>query len=395
MAKAASAATRSSAKAIGKAVDQCKEAMHAVSAVDSKAARLRQQKMAAIPTELEKLASVIHGAAHAIQMTADLPFCPITVQRRDAMAAAASQHLAISPTLLDDLTNLGVQLTVAQLGPRKVHDNSLPELNEDCLHSLLDLVGLAGVPRIRAVCQQWNSAATSKMRNWRSFTVTTSFAQQPTLAVPASYRDEMDETGDAGYAANDGYTRSVFVLPGGDVAVASYGFNQLEIFTPDGSTRLRTVGGVDSEIGVIRARGMACDGEALFIADCEHNRILKIGATPPHQMLGSQTLAGQPGGALTEPHDVAVIANSVFVVDRGNWRVVELDRYTLTLVSSFGHKSRYKRGEGRFASGAKELVGPTGLATDGNLLYLSEYEKRWVIWKSFPGNTITKDTESY
>ena len=167
---------------------------------------------------------------------------------------------------------------------------------------------------------------------------------------------------------------SVACTSGGEVCVSESARHRIVIFSPHGEFA-RVVGAFGYGPGQLNCpRGLACDEEALYVADRSNHRIQKLclhtGASLA--LAGSR---GPPGpGFLKYPQGVALGSSStarlLFVADYGNDRIVALDSETLEWAFEFGS--------------ATSLELPGGIAVDDDLVAVTDGARHCVrLYSSF------------
>ena len=122
----------------------------------------------------------------------------------------------------------------------------------------------------------------------------------------------------------------------GNIYVGSNNNGVISVFAPDG-TLVRQFGGVGTNNGQFdgNLKGLAVDGSDIYAVDSTQNRVEKLSLTGDYetQFGGSNAPDGEK---LTGPTGVAVDAqHNVYVVDTGNYRVVEYSS-SGTFIKMFG-----------------------------------------------------------
>ena len=155
---------------------------------------------------------------------------------------------------------------------------------------------------------------------------------------------------------------SIVCTTEGEVCVSESARHRIVIFSPRGEFA-RVVGAFGYGPGQLNCpRGLACDEDALYVADRSNHRIQKLclqtGASLA--LVGSRGPPGQ--GFFKYPQGVALgsasTARLLFVADYGNDRVVALDSGTLEWAFEFG-------------SGT-DLELPGGIAVDDDLVAVTD-----------------------
>jgi hypothetical protein len=140
--------------------------------------------------------------------------------------------------------------------------------------------------------------------------------------------------------------------------------------------------------------GMVVVGGRLFVADTLNHRILVWNTIPSSlgvaadYVLGQNDLtscAGNRGLAspnlysLDQPTDVATDGTRLFVVDKGNHRILVWN----TVPTTSGGPASFALGS--FGTGRDRLWGPYSIATNGNQLFVADGDNRRVlVWNSMP-----------
>src|SRR5229473_2944825 len=129
-----------------------------------------------------------------------------------------------------------------------------------------------------------------------------------------------------------------------------------------------------------RPQGMALDGETLYVADTENHLIrqidLKAKAVKTIAGTGQQSHEyGESGAArsiaLNSPWDLQLVGRTLYIAMAGPHQIWQLD-LTLREVSTFAGSGREARIDGALNEAA--FAQPSGLATDGKTLYVSDAE---------------------
>ncbi len=178
----------------------------------------------------------------------------------------------------------------------------------------------------------------------------------------AVYSPEYDQLfAFGGYGDGDGqfvYVTDVAVSREGRVYVSEFGgTNRVQEFKIDG-TFVRLVGGDGVEPGMFRRpQALACsDDGSLYVADSVNHRIQKFAADGTLE--GVFGAAGDGEGRLTYPYDLAIGPDqTVYICEYGNHRIQRMSPEGEFLGSWSG-------------GGDLRLVGPWGVAVDGNRMFV-------------------------
>src|SRR5579885_816902 len=134
-----------------------------------------------------------------------------------------------------------------------------------------------------------------------------------------------------------------------------------------------------------RPQGLALDGDTLYVADTENHLIrridLKARSVQTIAGTGAQLLdLGVRGGAarstpLSSPWDLQLVGRALYIAMAGPHQIWKLDLDTRQL-SVFAGTGREARGDGSRAEAA--FAQPSGLATDGHVLYVADAESNTI-----------------
>lgn len=169
--------------------------------------------------------------------------------------------------------------------------------------------------------------------------------------------------------------------------IADSDHNRIVISKLDG-TLLQTIGtgahgaddGAFDRATFFRPQGMALDGDTLYVADTENHLIravdLKSKTVKTIAGTGQQSLErGQSGPArsiaLNSPWDLQLVGRNLYIAMAGPHQIWKLD-LDKNVVSTFAGSGREARTDGPVDEAA--FAQPSGLATDGNTLYVSDAE---------------------
>src|SRR5919202_3481011 len=182
--------------------------------------------------------------------------------------------------------------------------------------------------------------------------------------------------------------------------VADSNHNRVVVARLDG-TLLDTIGtgergakdGAFGQASFYRPQGLALDGETLYVADTENHLIrrvdLKARAVETVAGTGAQLLdLGVRGGParstpISSPWDLALAGRALYIAMAGPhqiWRL-DLDRQELSVFAGTGREAR--------EDGPRDEAGfeqPSGLATDGRVLYVADAESNTVRAVSLEGD---------
>lgn len=151
-------------------------------------------------------------------------------------------------------------------------------------------------------------------------------------------------------------------LPSGGMAVADSDNNRIQIWNRHG----RATGSIGLDAGIRNPRGLAADGESLYVADCANHRVLRLrleGGLLGEKLaeIGGQ---GSDQGRFNHPEGICIRGSSIlFVADKDNNRVVALGATDLAWLWSVG----------TFGTGAHNLMYPTSLCVCGDELFVCDH----------------------
>jgi thiol-disulfide isomerase/thioredoxin len=140
------------------------------------------------------------------------------------------------------------------------------------------------------------------------------------------------------------------------------------------------VSGSFAESSFFRPQGMALDGDRLYVADTENHLIRRIDlkARTVETIAGTGMQMqeyGQSGPALkvalNSPWDLQLIGRSLYIAMAGPHQIWKLDLDKME-ISTFAGSGREARHDGSLAESA--FAQPSGLASDGQTLYVSDAE---------------------
>ena len=169
--------------------------------------------------------------------------------------------------------------------------------------------------------------------------------------------------------------------------IADSDHNRIVITRLDG-TLIETIGtgnrgaedGSFDRATLFRPQGMVRDGDTLYVADTENHLIraadLKTKMLKTIVGTGLQSLEyGRSGPAkrvaLNSPWDLQLVGRTLYIAMAGPHQIWKLDLDT-NEVSTFAGSGREARTDGPLAEAA--FAQPSGLATDGQMLYVSDAE---------------------
>tara|TARA_B110001452_G_scaffold42964_1_gene32901 strand:- start:1871 stop:2995 length:1125 start_codon:yes stop_codon:yes gene_type:complete len=152
-------------------------------------------------------------------------------------------------------------------------------------------------------------------------------------------------------------------LPNGGMAVADSDNNRIQIWNRHG----RATSSIScADTGIRNPRGLAADGESLYVADCANHRVLRLRLEGG--LLGEQLAEtggqGSDRGCFSHPEGICVRGSSLlFVADKDNNRVVALGATDLAWLWSVG----------TFGTGPHNLMYPTSLCVCGDELFVCDH----------------------
>ena len=189
-----------------------------------------------------------------------------------------------------------------------------------------------------------------------------------------------DERGDRLFVADSNHNRVVVTRLDGTL---------LEVI---GSGERGARDGAFGEASFYRPQGLALDGQTLYVADTENHLVrrvdLKARTVETIAGTGKQLLdlsvRGGPARAtsISSPWDLALVGRALYIAMAGPhqiWRL-DLDRQQLSVFAGTGREAREDgpRDEAGFAQ-------PSGLATDGQTLYVADAESNTIRAVSLDG----------
>src|SRR6266850_4624142 len=174
---------------------------------------------------------------------------------------------------------------------------------------------------------------------------------------------------------------------GGRLFIADSDHNRIVVARLDG-TLLETIGtgthgaddGAFDRATFFRPQGMALDGETLYVADTENHLIRQVDlksktvttiAGTGRQSRGLDQIGMARTIALNSPWDVQLVGRTLYIAMAGPHQIWQLD-LTLREVSDFAGSGREARIDGPLKEAG--FAQPSGLATDGKTLYVSDAE---------------------
>ena len=393
LAKTASAAVRTLNASISSAFKALDELQQAIDATTTRVERHKAAKLAIIPAKLAALQQRSNQALQAaLATTAAAPgILSIATARVEALRQlntnVAQLHSGSCGTDLPKImaADYAALLSVAQSGRDAPHTAASDALDDDALAHIFSYLGLSLLMRCGAVSREWHVTARAAAAERRVLRLRS--------GGPVGHGgnglfyggDEGEEAAlDSFEKDNQDFERARYnahllcCLPSGNICVSVPSRSQLRIFSSEGIL-LRTIatrGG---------AKGITCDGTALFVVFSEVSCVQKLSLEGVPQ-LSFDAQKGRGVGQLRDPHAITLLDGMAYITDRSNGRVVALDSTTLEWRGSFGRPARFVQGEGHFTHAATDFVSPTGLATDGESLYISEYERRWLVSRAGYGS---------
>jgi thiol-disulfide isomerase/thioredoxin len=173
----------------------------------------------------------------------------------------------------------------------------------------------------------------------------------------------------------------------GRLFIADSDHNRIVVAKLDG-TLVETIGtgahgaqdGSFDQATFFRPQGMALDGDTLYVADTENHLIRQVDlksktvqtiAGTGQQSRGSGSVGMARATALNSPWDLQLVGRTLYIAMAGPHQIWQLD-LTLREVSDFAGSGREARVDGQLKEAA--FAQPSGLATDGETLYVSDAE---------------------
>src|SRR6266850_1473788 len=173
----------------------------------------------------------------------------------------------------------------------------------------------------------------------------------------------------------------------GRLFIADSDHNRIVVAKFDG-TLLETIGtgahgsadGAYNSATFFRPQGMALNGETLYVADTENHLIRQVDlksktvttiAGTGRQSRGLDQIGMARTIALNSPWDVQLVGRTLYIAMAGPHQIWQLD-LTLREVSDFAGSGREARIDGPLKEAG--FAQPSGLATDGKTLYVSDAE---------------------
>lgn len=230
-----------------------------------------------------------------------------------------------------------------------------------------------------------------------------SITNDPSLRDGAVYSLTFTCTGASGAQATPVISSNVAYIP----ATASKVYGQFGSFTCNVSDNIGncTSGGVTkSANGLNQPNAIAFDAGGAYIADKGNNRVLYFpnGSTTATRVYGQggnfttgiPNSGGITANSLSTPTAVATDANGVYIVDRGNNRVLYYIGTSTTATRLYGQVNGYTCGlvNGDAACGTSAITDqslgqPEGIAVDANGVYIAEFSNHRVTF--YPGTSTT------
>jgi DNA-binding beta-propeller fold protein YncE len=181
--------------------------------------------------------------------------------------------------------------------------------------------------------------------------------------------------------------------------VADSNHNRIVVTRLDG-TLLDTIGsgergardGALNQASFYRPQGLALDGDSLYVADTENHLVRRVDLKARNvetvagtgKQLLDLSVRGGPARTtpISSPWDLAVVGRALYIAMAGPhqiWRL-DLDKQQLSVFAGTGREAREDgpRDEAGFAQ-------PSGLATDGRVLYVADAESNTVRAVSLEG----------
>jgi len=169
--------------------------------------------------------------------------------------------------------------------------------------------------------------------------------------------------------------------------IADSDHNRIVVAKLDG-TLVETIGtgahgaqdGSFDQATFFRPQGMALDGDTLYVADTENHLIRQVDlksktvqtiAGTGQQSRGSGSVGMARATALNSPWDLQLVGRTLYIAMAGPHQIWQLD-LTLREVSDFAGSGHEARVDGQLKEAA--FAQPSGLATDGETLYVSDAE---------------------
>jgi len=152
----------------------------------------------------------------------------------------------------------------------------------------------------------------------------------------------------------------MIALPNGDLCVADRLYSRLQVLSRDGEQK-HTIGNYGRSTGqVVSCKGMACDGDSIYVSDYAKSRVQKLrlhdGALVASVgNYGTSKRAGSTTPMLNCPHGLAFVEDRLYVADCFNHRVVVFSP-ALHFLFAFAHEGK-GRGELRYPRGVAYLGG--------------------------------------
>ena len=173
----------------------------------------------------------------------------------------------------------------------------------------------------------------------------------------------------------------------GRLFIADSDHNRIVVAKLDG-TLLETIGtgahgsadGAYDTASFFRPQGMALNGETLYVADTENHLIRQVDlksktvttiAGTGQQSRHLDQIGMARGTALNSPWDLQLVGRTLYIAMAGPHQIWQLD-LTLREVSDFAGSGREARIDGPLKEAG--FAQPSGLATDGKTLYVSDAE---------------------
>ena len=191
-------------------------------------------------------------------------------------------------------------------------------LSQDVVSLVLEHIGgLRGLSDASRICRAFRDGTAAKSEEWRVLSVKGSFGTQ------GADRGML-------FAPN-------FVLALQQGILVSDGSNcRLQLFSPTGAS-LWTIGSFGIGEESFHPRGTASDGKALWLADTNRHRVLRLSLSDG-KLLASVGARGGGAGQLCFPTGLALAGATLAVTDTSNDRVVLLDAQAMRWRASFGQR---------------------------------------------------------
>lgn len=174
---------------------------------------------------------------------------------------------------------------------------------------------------------------------------------------------------------------------GGRLFIADSNHNRIVITKLDG-TLIEAIGtgargaedGAFERVSFYRPQGLALDGDSLYVADTENHLVRRVDlksrkvetvAGTGKQMEDYNRRGPALSIALNSPWDLQLAGRTLYIAMAGPHQIWKLDLATQE-VSTFAGSGREERTDGELTKAG--FAQPSGLATDGRLLYVADSE---------------------